>query len=717
MSRWFATCAKGLEYLLRDELAALGAAEVHEARAGVHFEGALEIAYRACLESRLAGRILLPLAEFAAPDDAALYAGVAAIDWAEQMAPTATLAVDAVCTQSAIQHSRFAAQRVKDAIVDQFRERAGTRPDVDLEQPDLRLNLHLKRDQATLSVDLAGQPLHRRGWRTAAGAAPLKEDLAAAILLRAGWPAIHAAGGRLVDPMCGAGTLLIEGALMAAGVAPGLHREYFGLLGWRGHDDALWQRLRSEARERADAGLRALKPLFFGSDVDAEVLGAARHNAQAAGVAGFMQLTRREAGQVTAPEGETRGLVVCNPPYGERLGARESLPPLYRALGQVLRQHFANWQAAIITAAEGDLGHALGLRAHKHYQLFNGAIECVLLLFDLAPPPVREPRPLTPGEEMLHNRLRKTWRHVHRRAQREGLHGYRIYDRDLPEYAAAVDVYEACPLEAEGPLQRWLHVQEYQAPADVPAELARQRVRELTRALAEVCEVPRERMALKTRRRGKGGARYGRLDRREEWLRVDEDGLDFIVNLFDAIDTGLFLDHRLVRARLRQLASGRDFLNLFAYTGAGSVHAAAGSASRTTTVDLSSTYLDWASRNLALNGFTGPRHRLMQADAQAFVADDRGRYGLIYVDPPTFSNSARAEDFDVQRDHARLLLACRERLRDDGVLVFSNNYRRFRLDAAALGDAYDIEDWSAASIPFDFTRNRAIHGCWLLRPR
>ncbi|MDN5923609.1 MAG: bifunctional 23S rRNA (guanine(2069)-N(7))-methyltransferase RlmK/23S rRNA (guanine(2445)-N(2))-methyltransferase RlmL, partial [Xanthomonadales bacterium] len=530
MSAFFATCAKGLEYLLRDELVALGASNVREALAGVHFEGDLEAAYRACLGSRLASRILLPLASFAAADDDALFAGVSAIDWREHMAVSSTLAVDAVCVNSHLQHSRFVALRVKDAIVDQFREREGERPSIDPAQPDLRLNLHLKRDRATLSVDLAGTPLHRRGWRMLTGQAPLKEDLAAAILMRAGWPARYAQGGSLVDPMCGSATLLIEAALMSAAVAPGLQRDYFGLLGWRGHDAALWQRLRDEARVRADAGLRDLRPVFFGSDVDGEALAAAKRNAQAAGVAGCLHLTRQDVAHVDAPAGDAHGLVVCNPPYGERLGDRAALPTLYRSLGQTLATRFAHWHAAVITS-DAELGHALGLHASKHYKLFNGALECVLLLFDLSPQAPRVLKPLSAGGEMLKNRLQKNLRHIRRRAQREGIDCYRVYDRNLPEYAAAVDVYQGHLAAATGnDKQVWLHVQEYQAPADVPEHIARDRVREMMRVLGELFDIPREHLALKTRQRGKGGSRYGRFADRSEWLHVDEDGLGFIVN-------------------------------------------------------------------------------------------------------------------------------------------------------------------------------------------
>jgi 23S rRNA (guanine2445-N2)-methyltransferase / 23S rRNA (guanine2069-N7)-methyltransferase len=706
VTAFFATCPKGLEYLLRDELAALGAEEAREALAGVHFSGTLETAYRACLWSRLASRILMPLTEFDAADGDALYTGVQAIDWDRHLAAHGTMSVDAVTSQSKMTHSQYVALRVKDAVVDQFRTASGARPDIDTDEPDLRLNLRLRKDRATLSIDLSGLPLHRRGWRHEQGEAPLKENLAAAMLLRARWPEIYAEGGALLDPMCGSGTLLIEGALMVADVAPGLRREYFGLLGWLGHDIPLWRRLLEEARTRADDGLRVLRPCFFGSDADPHMVQTTKRNAQSAGVAGFVHLDKRDATHIEPPPETPRGLVITNPPYGERLGDRAELPVLYRDLGQALRERFQGWRAAVLSG-DDELGHALRLRADKRYVLYNGALETPLLVFDLnaREAAVREAKPLSTGAQMLKNRLEKNLRHLRKRVAREAIECYRAYDQDLPEYAAAIDVYGD-----------WLHIQEYKAPDDVPADVARLRVREIARVAADVFGIPRERIAVKTRERGKGGSKYGQFDQRGEFVEVAEGGLRFLVNLTDYLDTGLFLDHRLVRARLRELAAGKHFLNLFAYTATASVYAAAGDARDTTSVDLSATYLDWASRNLALNGFTGVRHRLVQEDALVFLKKPGMKFGLIYVDPPTFSNSKRAEDFDVQRDHVKLLLACGERLLADGVIVFSNNFRRFKLDREALEPHFQIEEWSAPSIPFDFLRRADIHGCWLLRP-
>jgi len=712
MRDFFASCPKGLEYLLVDELKALGATDVHEALAGVRFRGELEAGYTACLWSRLASRVLMPLAEFAVDDADALYPGVQAIDWSEHLDVDATFAVDAVGSSEGLTHSQYAALRVKDAIVDQFRERSGERPNVDTERPAVRVNLVLRRGRAIVGLDLSGAPLHQRGYRRGRGIAPLKENLAAAMLLRAGWPAVHAAGGGLVDPLCGSGTLLIEAALMAADVAPGLRRDYFGFLGWRGHDAALWKTLHDAARERATAGLQSLKPLFYGFDQDPAVLNEARHNAQHALLSGFIHCGRQSLEHLHRPhELAQPGLVICNPPYGERMHGDGPIAALYRQLGTKLKAEFPGWRACVITSDE-ELGRAIGLRAEKKYKLFNGALECVLLLFDIAAADAvpMAPKPLSDGARMLKNRIEKNFRHLRKRAEREGIDCWRVYDADLPEYASAIDIYRTLAGDV------YLHVQEYQAPASIDENLARARLRETVRVASEALGVARERVALKTRQRGKGGEKYGRLDQRGEFLEVGEGGLVFWVNLWDYLDTGLFLDHRPLRARVRQLSRDKRFLNLFCYTGSVSVYAAAGGASETTSVDLSQTYLDWAASNLERNGFGGERDKLVRADAIEFLQSRSAMYDLIFVDPPTFSNSKRAEDFDVQRDHVRLLQLCAERLLPGGTIVFSNNFRRFKLDRERL-EGFVIRDTSAQSIPFDFERNSRIHQCFQLHKK
>jgi 23S rRNA (guanine2445-N2)-methyltransferase / 23S rRNA (guanine2069-N7)-methyltransferase len=716
--KFFVSCGKGLEYLLADELVALGCARATAARAGANVEGSLHDAQRAVLWSRLASRVLWPIAEFDCPDEHALYAGATAIDWSQHLRMGMTLAVDAHVSGAAITHARYAAQRIKDAVVDTLRGPDGERPAVDLENPDLRLNLVLRKGRAILSVDLGGGPLHRRGWRQAQGEAPLKETLAAAVLMRGDWPRLYAEGGPLLDPMCGSGTLLIEGASMAADIAPGLIRPPLPLqtpTRWRQFDAVVWHDQLCDAQTRAEAGRAALRACFRGADLDPHAIRAARENAERAGLADRIEWTMRDIAQTPAMP-EPRGLVVCNPPYDARLAAD---PMLYRALGDALRRAAPGWKASLL-CGDAELARATGLRAAKKYQLFNGAIECALIVCDPIAPPAREraadeaPQALGEGAQMVANRLRKNLKASKSWREREGVTCWRAYDADIPEYAAAIDVYT----EADSG-ERWLHVQEYAAPAEIPEATTRKRLQDLLAGAREAFALPRERVAVKTRAKGKGGSKYADSGafKRGETLTVREGAVRLKVNLFDYLDTGLFLDHRPMRLRLAAEARDARFLNLFAYTGAASVHAAVGGAAQTTTVDLSATYLQWCSENLQLNGIGGPWHRLVQADALQWLLTDRAEYDLIFCDPPTFSNSARADDFDVQRDHVRLLRAAMARLSFGGSLYFSNNFRRFRFDEAAIAEFAQVEDITPQTIPPDFARNPRIHRAWRLRAR
>ncbi|WP_101925361.1 MULTISPECIES: bifunctional 23S rRNA (guanine(2069)-N(7))-methyltransferase RlmK/23S rRNA (guanine(2445)-N(2))-methyltransferase RlmL [Luteimonas] len=736
--KFFASCAKGLEYLLADELLALGCAKATATMAGVNVEGTLHDAQHAVLWSRLASRVLWPLADYACENEDALYAGARAVPWHDHLDATQTLAVDAHVSGDAITHARYAAQRVKDAVVDSLREHSGERPDVDVEAPDLRLNLVVRKGRAILSVDLGGGPLHRRGWRRAQGEAPLKENLAAAVLLRGGWPALYAEGGSLLDPMCGSGTLLIEGALIAADVAPGLSRDANAIRPgrppsrWHGFDAAHWQTIREDALRRERAGRDTLRTAFFGSDLDPHAIRAARENATAAGLRdaivwdiadmAMLKTPRPPAhAMAAAADGDAdaggepaKGLVACNPPYDARLAAD---PALYRSLGNALRRAVPTWRAALL-CGDAELAHATGLRAHKKYQVFNGAIECSLIVCDPVQPPQRSTEAtdivLSDGATMVANRLRKNLRKLKSWREREGVSCYRAYDADLPEYAAAIDVYIAADDGTPDGNALWLHVQEYAAPAEIPETVTRSRFNDVLAAARDVFRIPRERIAVKTRAKGKGGSKYGRFDARHEYLVVEEGRVRLRVNLFDYLDTGVFLDHRPMRLRLADEAGDTRFLNLFGYTGAATVHAAVGGARTTTTVDLSATYLQWCADNLGVNGIGGAKHRLVQADVLQWLEAESAQYDLIFCDPPTFSNSARARDFDIQREHVRLLSLAVARLAAGGALYFSNNFRRFKLDEAAVSTFARIEDITASTIPPDFARNARIHRAWKL---
>ncbi|MCL5041198.1 MAG: bifunctional 23S rRNA (guanine(2069)-N(7))-methyltransferase RlmK/23S rRNA (guanine(2445)-N(2))-methyltransferase RlmL [Gammaproteobacteria bacterium] len=717
---YFVSCPKGIEGLLLDEVRQLGAEQAKETVAGVSCQGDLALGYRLCLWSRLANRVLLILTRFAAEDAAALYQGVSAIDWADHLAADGTLAIDFTGRLPGIDNTHFGALKVKDALVDQLRQPDGQRPGVDRVQPDLRLNVHCRNSEVQLAVDLSGASLHQRGYRLQQGAAPLKENLAAAILLRADWPRRAAAGEALVDPMCGSGTFLVEAALMAADIAPNLHRERWGFSGWLQHVPALWQRLRDEAHERAEAGMRQTPAWIRGYEADPRLLQPVRNNIQRAGLSDWVKVYQGElATFAPQPDRGQTGLVVCNPPYGERLGDTASLVYLYQKLGEVLRQHCQGWEAAIFTG-NPELGKRMGIRSHKQYNLFNGALPCKLLLMHLQPDaymlesssaaaeaagtPSTVAR-LGESAQMFANRLQKNLKTLGKWARQQGISCYRVYDADMPEFAVAIDLYAG-----------WAHVQEYQAPKSISEDKAAERLQDVLAALPQVLGIPREQIVLKQRQRQTGKQQYQRMDQQGRFMPVQEGAVKLLVNLTDYLDTGLFLDHRPMRLRIAREAAGKRVLNLFCYTASVTVHAAVGGARRTTSVDLSNTYLDWAKRNLALNGLSD-LHQLVRADVMQWLAECREQYELIFIDPPTFSNSKRMDDvFDVQRDHVALLEMAMARLAPGGVLYFSNNFRRFKLDPQ-LEKQFVVDDISQQTIDRDFARNPKIHRTWRLQHR
>ena len=715
---WFAACPKGLEALLAAELSAMGASATRETVAGVYFDGPQALAYRACLWSRLANRILAPIASLEAGDGDTLYRELSGIDWADMFGPQQSIAIDFSGQNHEIRNTQFGAQRSKDAIVDWFVAKVGQRPSVERHNPDIRLNIRLVRDRAQLSIDFSGGSLHQRGYRLRAGVAPLKENLAAAILLRADWPNIAARGGALVDPMCGSATLLLEAAMMVADIAPGLGRKRFGFEHLHSHNEQQWQAILSDARGRAERGRAAQLPQIRGYDADPKVIRRAQENIARIGLEKVVRVSCRPVAELSKPTHQPMplGLVVCNPPYGERLGEKESLVYLYRQLGEKMLVEFTGWQAAIFTS-DLDLGRATGLRSYKRYAMYNGAIAASLLLFDLSDNELRgsvaattavqlAPDSLSEGAQMFANRVGKNRKRLAKWVKREQVECYRLYDADMPEYAVAVDLYGG-----------QVHVAEYKAPRGVDPDAATRRMDEVRVALPVVLGVSPESIVYKQRRRQRGIEQYEKQAARGELLSVSEGRAKLLVNLHDYLDTGLFLDHRSLRLRIGREADGRDFLNLFCYTGSASVHAALGGARSTTSVDMSNTYINWLRKNLAHNGLDETRNTLVKADCLRWLEQAQHRYDLILLDPPSFSNSKGMDDsFDVQRDHPDLVRATMAVLHESGRLYFSNNRRGFHLDAA-LQDEFCCEDISAQTLGPDFQRNRKIHRCWLITHR
>jgi 23S rRNA (guanine2445-N2)-methyltransferase / 23S rRNA (guanine2069-N7)-methyltransferase len=731
-SSWFVSCAKGLEGLVIKELATLGITDTRETIAGAGFQGDIEAAYRVCLWSRLANRVLLPLATYQVESSNDLYEGAYNIDWSNQFEVSSTIAVDFTGTGPGINHTRFGAQRVKDGIVDHFRDHIGQRPDVQIQQPDVRINARLNRGKMTLSLDFSGESLHRRGYRKLSTKAPLKETLAAAILIRAGWP--DSEYSALVDPMCGSGTLLIEAGLISCDIAPGLARSHHGFLCWSGHRSDIWQPLCDEAIQRRIQGMNRVTPMIRGFDIDDSAVRATEINVEAAGLSSIISVAKLPVNELRNPLSEPglRGLFITNPPYGERLGKHDELRVLYADLGRVLKEHFVGWRAAVFSANE-QLCAGLGLRSDRHYKLFNGKLPTRLLLYDIFPEgktanssdktdgavggaPTNTVQNLSEGATMLANRLRKNQRKLRNWLRSGGIECYRLYDADLPEYAVAIDYYGDA-----------IHVQEYAPPADHNKIVAERRLKEVRDVISLVLKPPPGSLFFKQRHRLRGRQQYERNTEQNaeqnteqgdnSIFTVQESGMKFEVNLSDYIDTGLFLDHRPMRQLLAQVCKGRKFLNLFCYTASATVFAACRGASESLSVDISNTYLNWAKRNFRLNEIDPAQHRLLRKDCLAWLkkGGDGACYDVIFLDPPTFSNSKKMNDvLDVQRDHGSLIRQAVNLLNNGGVLFFSTNLRRFKM-AKDILDEFDVENITAQTIDKDFERRPNIHHCWEIR--
>lgn len=731
---FFARCASGFEPLLATELKNLKAKRVRPLKGGVAFFGTVREAYRTCLWSRVASRVLLVLARVDASDAEALYAGAKTVDWTAHVGEGASIAVYAHGMNDNLRNTQFTAVKVKDAVCDRLREERGSRPDVHSKRPDVAIDVAVRSEKATISLDLSGEPLHRRGYRTdgVQTEAPLKETLAASIVLAAGWESAACAGGAFVDPMCGSGTLLVEAAMIAADMAPGIMRDYWGFSGWALHDADLWGALVDEADDRLARGLEAMVRIV-GTDIDEKSVQIARENAKRAGLAGYVDIHVADAAclgdvlGVGAVTGDAPGLVAVNPPYGSRLSSEAQLPAVYAALAKGVSAVPDGWTLAVITPDE-TIDAALGLVPYETVALYNGPLPAELRLYETAPsarielPVVSlagEECAVTVGErtsDQFIARFRKVAKERMKWARKNGVSCYRLYDADLPDFAVAIDLYEGAGASAD---ERFVHISEYEAPSTIDADRAKRRFRDALAIVPTVLGLDSSHVFSKTRRRDKGGGQYRDARGRSHVVQTSESGYRFEVDLGGYLDTGIFLDHRKTRELVGSMAEGARFLNLFAYTGTASVHAAGGGAASTVTVDLSQTYLSWAERNMRMNGFGGRNHTYVRADVLRWISEERAskrRYDLIFVDPPTFSNSKSMgrETWSVQRDHAELLIGVSRLLAKGGRAVFSCNLRSFKPDTEKL-ERYGVRltDISADTIPEDFARNPKIHKCYI----
>ncbi|MGY5392636.1 bifunctional 23S rRNA (guanine(2069)-N(7))-methyltransferase RlmK/23S rRNA (guanine(2445)-N(2))-methyltransferase RlmL [Acinetobacter sp. NigerLNRRAM0016] len=724
LSNYWVTCADGLETLLQEELQGLGIQQIERFPGRLVFKGTLEQAYRICMWSRLASRVLLPIHthELERSHDARdvaeeLYEGAISFDWSLIFAPQSTFAIRLHVEREIMVNSQFATLRVKDGVVDSFMEAVGRRPSIDTKQPEITLYVLAGKTEHTYCLDLSGDSLHKRGYRRYMTDAPIKENLAAAILQKANLQQLRP--DIILDPMCGSGTFIIESLMLLTDRAPGLVRR-FGFNGWNGHNNELWMSIKAEAAERHQQALAQPLPKFYAFDADWEAVKATKQNIMAAGFESLLdQIQIEERTLSDWPDfevGNKTAFIVTNPPYGERLGDKASNRALYLGLSALLQKNFPNQTAAVIAAAV-EQADVMAFSDPQTMRLMNGKLPIYIRLGKIKPATVVKPfletwQPLQfepiEGAEDFTNRLQKNMQTLKKWAVKEGVFCLRLYDADLPDFNVAVDLYGDR-----------LHVQEYAPPKSIDPEKAKKRFNLALAAIRAVTGLGRDAIFIKTRARQEGKNQYTKQSTASKRFIVQEGQAKILVNMTDYLDTGLFLDHRQIRLRIAKEARGKHFLNLYSYTSTASLHAALGGAASTTSVDLSNTYLNWSKENFVLNGLTvdhaDEQHQFFASDCFEWLKEGHEQYDLIFIDPPTFSNSKKFYGtFDVQRDHVSLLKRAMNRLTTEGTLYFSNNYRGFELDEE-IEAMFDVQEITQETIGPDFKRNQKIHRAWKIQ--
>lgn len=704
MQQFLALTSPGIEILLAQELKNLNASQVVQKPEGVYFTASIEQAYSICLYCRLSTRILLRLGEGDAENKEQLFASAANINWSEHFSSDHTFAIDFVGTSDEIRNTQFGALTIKDALVDHFRDQGLARPSVDKASPEISFQARLLKQKVAIYLDFSGRSLFKRGYREHSGAAPLKEHLAAAIITRSGW--LDDTSNPLVDPMCGSGTILIEAILMAANYAPGIDRAKWGFDFWLGHQNEAWQTHLIEAKEKSHLGLEKLKAKVFGVDIDSRVIKTAQENARSVGVQKFIEFSCRDINNLNNGFGHN-GTFLFNPPYGERIGELPELVENFVLLGRKLKAQFVDWRIAILTA-NVELLSMMKLASHKRYKFKNGPLDCQLALYNLNEKQAsgsNADAEFADKNSDFGNRLLKNKKNLKNWLKKERIECYRLYDADIPEYNVAVDVYG-----------EYLVIQEYSAPKNIDEQKVAKRLQEVIYFAPKVLDVPTDKVILKTRAKQKGSDQYQRVDKSKQSIIVDEHGAKLKVNLWDYLDTGLFLDHRKTRQIVAQKAKNKSLLNLFAYTGSVSLQAALHGAASITTVDMSNTYLNWAQENFTLNNITSHKYQFVQANCLAWLKAHESTYDVVFVDPPTFSNSKRMEDsFDVQRDHVTLITDAMKCVAENGELIFTNNKRNFKMDFDAMAALkLNVKSISELTRDKDFQRNKHIHNSWLI---
>ncbi|QDU57184.1 bifunctional 23S rRNA (guanine(2069)-N(7))-methyltransferase RlmK/23S rRNA (guanine(2445)-N(2))-methyltransferase RlmL [Aeoliella mucimassa] len=765
-----ATTAFGLEKLVVRELEKLGYAPRVLRPGRVAFSGDESAICRANLWLRTAERVVIAIGSFQADDFGLLFDGTNSLEWERWIPADGAFPVRGRSHKSQLSSVPACQKIVNKAVAERLLQahHVAALPETGA---SYAIEVELFENTATLLLDTSGLGLHKRGYRTSVAEGQLRETLAAAMVSLSVWNRDRP----MIDPFCGTGTIAIEAALQGRNSAPGIDRE-FAAEAWPAVGADRWHTAREEAR---DLWGPPLEQRIVATDLNPKSLELARHHAERAGVVGDIHFQQRDFYELTSSR--QYGCLICNPPYGIRIGDERESIELHKKIPIVLRR-LPTWSHYLLTARQ-DFERLIGQTATRRRKLYNGRIECTFYQFLGPRPPRRDaegkviktpsvaptdehspeqqaPAEQTPdeqrGDQSSHkqtaaqqppqkqlsdtpkpartkreqpapvfgglkeeaqrqaiefaNRLSKRARHLRRWPTRRGITCFRLYERDVPDVPLIVDRYEDA-----------LVIAEYVRPHERTAAEHADWLDLMVTTAAKTLEVDPKRVFTKFRQTQSGASQYDKFGSDHQIMIAHEGGLEFELNLSDYLDTGLFLDHRQTRSMVRDEAAGKRFLNLFAYTGSFTVYAAAGGAVSTTTVDLSPSYIEWAERNLKRNGFGGPQHQFLVADSREWVhaLPSEPMFDLAVVDPPTFSNTKRTgadrqeiDDWDVQHHYAELLEALAERMSPEGVVYFSNNFRRFKFDENEL-PSYQTREISKQTVPEDF-RNQRIHRCWRL---
>ncbi|QCI18333.1 bifunctional 23S rRNA (guanine(2069)-N(7))-methyltransferase RlmK/23S rRNA (guanine(2445)-N(2))-methyltransferase RlmL [Buchnera aphidicola (Aphis nasturtii)] len=661
MNYLYASTNLGCEKLLENELIFLGAKNLHIIKGGIYYEGEDLLLYRSLIWSRIASRIYLCIKNFIINSKSDLYSNIAQINWDKILYLHNTFLVKFKGQNNIIKNSLFGSLTIKDAIVDQFYKKYSMRPNIDLINPNIRIKALLIKNKINIMLDLCGNSLHQRCYRKFSHITPIKENLGAAIVLSSTWTK----NIPLIDPMCGSGTLLIEAAMIYSDRAPGLKRDKWSFKFWKGYNSFLWNKILNEANTKFKIRIKKCnKNLFIGYDYNNTIIKQAKENAFNANVLEIIQFSTSNLNNLTNPyKNKEIGTLLSNPPYGEREHTENSLVALYVQMGFIFKKHFKNWKLSIFTASKF-LSNFLQMQAYEELFFKNGPLNCFLKNYKIFS------EILNQENKEYENRLKKNIQKLKKWNDLKQIECFRIYDRDIPNYNIIVDIYK-----------NWLVIQEYQAPKKINIHYSYKRLCYAIYCTKEILSIPINNIVFKTRKKQKYKLQYQKLFNSKKFFIIQEYHVKLLINLFDYLDTGIFLEHRCTRKLISTMSHNKDFLNLFAYTGSASVYAGLGGAKSTTTVDISNTYIKWSIKNMSINNLIGKQHSFIQSNCLEWIESNYQKFDLIFINPPTFSNSKKMKKFfELKKDYLNLLNSLKKNLRKNGYIIFSSSTNNFKLN-------------------------------------